>query len=162
MRRKTPLNEYKREAFALFQRMMMLVRADVTRMLAHAQFNMAPPPPIEDSQLPSFVTTHLDPLTGQNNAFGLPFGTLEQAQRVAALMQEDYPPEEIESWQRTTSRNAECPVRLGQEVQALPWRSGLRPLTKGLRQGRRDACTHFGHGAPNNRVQGSAPSAGSP
>ena len=42
---KTPLNEYKQEAFALFERMLGAVREDVTRMLASAQFNMAPPQP---------------------------------------------------------------------------------------------------------------------
>jgi preprotein translocase subunit SecA len=37
---KTPLNEYKSEAFALFERMLATVREDVTRMLAQAQFQM--------------------------------------------------------------------------------------------------------------------------
>ena len=62
---KTPLNEYKSEAFALFERMLVIVREDVTRMLSHAQFQMAPP---ELPPLPSFVTTHIDPLTGLNEA----------------------------------------------------------------------------------------------
>ncbi len=36
---KTPINEYKQEAFALFERMLASIREDVTRTLAHANFN---------------------------------------------------------------------------------------------------------------------------
>ena len=38
MHRKTPINEYKQEAFALFERMLSSIREDVTRTLAHAEF----------------------------------------------------------------------------------------------------------------------------
>jgi preprotein translocase subunit SecA len=63
---KTPINEYKQEAFALFERMLVNIREEVTRMLAHAQFEMAPPPA---PRMPSeFVTTHIDPFTGENDA----------------------------------------------------------------------------------------------
>jgi preprotein translocase subunit SecA len=63
---KTPINEYKQEAFALFERMLVNIREEVTRMLAHAQFEMAPPPP---PRMPSeYVTTHIDPFTGENDA----------------------------------------------------------------------------------------------
>src|SRR3546814_11587990 len=41
---KTPLNEYKAEAFALFERMLSNIREDVTRPIAHAQFQMQAPP----------------------------------------------------------------------------------------------------------------------
>ncbi|MFX9077433.1 hypothetical protein ABTN32_20455, partial [Acinetobacter baumannii] len=59
---KTPLNEYKQEAFALFQRMLDSIRDDVTRTIAHVQFQLPEAPPLPE--LPSFLTTHLDPLTG--------------------------------------------------------------------------------------------------
>ena len=63
---KTPINEYKQEAFALFERMLEQIREDVTRMLAHAQFEMAPPPL---PRMPSeFVTTHIDPFTGEDDS----------------------------------------------------------------------------------------------
>jgi len=39
---KTPINEYKQEAFALFERMLNAIREDVTRVLAHAEFNPQP------------------------------------------------------------------------------------------------------------------------
>jgi preprotein translocase subunit SecA len=41
---KTPINEYKREAFALFERMLVAIREDVTRILAYAQFEMQAAP----------------------------------------------------------------------------------------------------------------------
>ena len=112
---KTPLNEYKREAFALFQRMLGQVREDVTRMLANAQFMRTPP----GDELPPFITTHIDPLTGENDAFGglnrLGAGALGFAQGAAAAMVDDYSREEVESWSRTTPRNAECPCGSGKK-----------------------------------------------
>ncbi|MBX9874283.1 MAG: preprotein translocase subunit SecA, partial [Sphingomonas sp.] len=40
---KTPLNEYKQEAFQLFERMLGLIREDVTRTIGHAQFQFQQP-----------------------------------------------------------------------------------------------------------------------
>jgi len=48
---KTPINEYKAEAFALFERMLGNIREDVTRTIARVQFQMQ-----EDSQLPELPT----------------------------------------------------------------------------------------------------------
>src|SRR3546814_5461334 len=59
---KTPINEYKQEAFALFERMLTAIREDVTRVLCTVQFQMPPP---ELPLQPSFITTHFDPLTGE-------------------------------------------------------------------------------------------------
>jgi preprotein translocase subunit SecA len=118
---KTPINEYKREAFALFERMLQNVREDVTRMLANAQFALqADEPPQE---LPSFITTHIDPATGQNeagptlnfDAFGsaLPAGMLSAAQSAAEMI--DIDPADVEEWRQTISRNAECPCGSGRK-----------------------------------------------
>ncbi|MFT3967755.1 MAG: SEC-C metal-binding domain-containing protein, partial [Sphingobium sp.] len=63
---KTPINEYKQEAFALFERMLDNIREDVTRTVAHAQFRTEPLP--ELPVLPDFITTHIDPLTGEDNS----------------------------------------------------------------------------------------------
>ena len=46
---KTPINEYKQEAFALFERMLDAIREDVTRTLAHAQFQLQAPPELPDA-----------------------------------------------------------------------------------------------------------------
>ena len=117
---KTPLNEYKSEAFALFERMLVTVREDVTRMLSHAQFQMTPPPL---PPLPNFVTTHIDPLTGENemapprlrlDAFGsaLPAGALAGAMAATAELSE-VDPEDLADWHREVPRNAPCPCGSG-------------------------------------------------
>ena len=120
---KTPLNEYKSEAFALFERMLVIVREDVTRMLANARFQM------EDSTsepaLPNFVTTHIDPFTGENDAFGsgmprldafgsLPPGMLDIASAATAELSE-VDPEDLEEWLRVVPRNALCPCGSGKK-----------------------------------------------
>lgn len=116
---KTPINEYKQEAFALFERMLANIREDVTRTLAHAQFRMAPPPDLPE--LPDFLTTHIDPLTGEDNsgdydaaAMGLIANTLPQM----GIPQQPSP-EELGSdpaqWEGLVSRNAPCPCGSGRK-----------------------------------------------
>jgi len=65
---KQPINEYKHEAFALFERMLGAIREDVTRTISHIQFQMEEPsaPPLPE--LPAFLTSHIDPLTGEDDA----------------------------------------------------------------------------------------------
>ncbi len=118
---KTPLNEYKSEAFALFERMLAVVREDVTRMLAHAQFQMeAPQPqPAFNPAMPGFVTTHIDPLTGENDAFGprgarLPAGALTGAMAATAELI-DVDPDDLAEWHRAVSRNSLCPCGSGKK-----------------------------------------------
>src|SRR6185369_5733072 len=54
---KKPIDEYKQEAFLLFERLLVAIREEVTQKLMRAQFQFqeAPPPP-----LPDFITQHLD------------------------------------------------------------------------------------------------------
>ncbi|MXP25460.1 preprotein translocase subunit SecA [Altererythrobacter indicus] len=66
---KTPINEYKQEAFGLFEGMLNTIREDVTRILMTHQLRMAPPPPPLDlPELPDFLTGHIDPLFGTDDA----------------------------------------------------------------------------------------------
>ena len=58
---KKPIDEYKQEAFLLFERLLVAIREDVTRTLMRAQIDLSPPPLPE---LPAFLTQHLDPLSG--------------------------------------------------------------------------------------------------
>src|SRR5690606_31708880 len=45
---KQPINEYKQEAFGLFESMLETIREDVTKILLTSQLRMAaPPPPVE-------------------------------------------------------------------------------------------------------------------
>jgi len=57
-----PLNEYKSEAFELFESLLRRLREDVTRQLAVAQFvTEAQAPRIEDAPLPEMHAHHADP-----------------------------------------------------------------------------------------------------
>ena len=61
---KKPIDEYKQEAFLLFERLLVAIREEVTRTLMRAQIQLedAPPP-----QLPDFITQHLDPFSGDDD-----------------------------------------------------------------------------------------------
>ena len=66
---KQPINEYKQEAFGLFQTMLDTLREDVTKVLLTAQLRpAAPPPPRRLPDLPDFLTGHIDPLTGEDDS----------------------------------------------------------------------------------------------
>ena len=118
---KQPINEYKHEAFGLFQSMLDSIREDVTRVLMTAQLRMAPPPPAALPDLPDFLTGHIDPFTGlDDSADGdgserqpALFGTLAGAPFAAAgsatvAGADPYAGMEI-------SRNAPCPCGSGQK-----------------------------------------------
>ncbi len=115
---KTPINEYKQEAFNLFQRMLDAIREDVTRTIAFAQFQMQAPPPLPD--LPDFITTHFDPFTGEDNSNDIDAGTrglvtttippLQIPQPTAADLGDD-----PASWEGVVSRNAPCPCGSGRK-----------------------------------------------
>jgi preprotein translocase subunit SecA len=112
---KTPINEYKQEAFALFERMLEAIREDVTRVLAHAKFMAAPP---ELPPMPEFVTTHIDPLTGDDNSWdedaasGLMTSTLPPLQIAQPMMAEELG-DDPSQWEGRVSRNAPCPCGSG-------------------------------------------------
>ncbi len=115
---KTPINEYKHEAFAMFERMLSNIREDVTRTLAFAQFRMAPPP--ELPELPDFLTTHIDPLTGVDDsgdydggAMGLVFNQLPQM-GIPQPSGENLGTDPAE-WEGLVSRNAPCPCGSGRK-----------------------------------------------
>ncbi|MFO0019843.1 MAG: SEC-C metal-binding domain-containing protein, partial [Alphaproteobacteria bacterium] len=101
-----PLNEYKTEAFSLFEKLLVDLRHNVTRwhMTVEFQFAEPEPPPL------AFQEIHLDPLTGENAARmgALPEGlSVEQRQ---ALPLSALP----EGWQQT-GRNQACPCGSGKK-----------------------------------------------
>ena len=112
---KTPINEYKQEAFALFERMLVAIREDVTRVLCNVHFQDAPPAPPP----PEFITTHFDPLTGEDNSRDIDAGTLGLVTTRMPPLQiappGDFTEEEIADWAKTVSRNAPCPCGSGRK-----------------------------------------------
>ena len=113
---KTPINEYKQEAFSLFERMLDQIREDVTKTIAHAQFQYQQPADLPE--LPDFITTHFDPFTGLDDSNDRDAGS-------TGLLQSQLPPlqivrpeaadlgEDPASWEGRVSRNAPCPCGSG-------------------------------------------------
>jgi len=103
-----PLNEYKTEAFSLFEGMLYDLRHNVTRWLMTVEFRFQPPP-----EMPEFREIHLNPGTGENEmanpAAQSPEQQLQGDDR-ARLPVSALPP----GWERT-SRNAPCPCGSGRK-----------------------------------------------
>ncbi|MEW5422315.1 preprotein translocase subunit SecA [Amorphus sp. 3PC139-8] len=60
-----PLNEYKTEAFSLFEAMLQSLREMTTAQLARIELQQAPPTPT-DADLPEMHAHHADPTTGED------------------------------------------------------------------------------------------------
>jgi preprotein translocase subunit SecA len=115
---KTPLNEYKQEAFSLFQRMLDNIREDVTRTIAHADFQFQAPP--ELPPLPDFITTHFDPFTGEDNSDDLDAGSRGYVTTSLPPLQMVRPEaqdlgEDPAEWEGRVNRNAPCPCGSGRK-----------------------------------------------
>jgi len=103
-----PLNEYKTEAFSLFEKLIGELRSNVTRWLLTVEFQFEPPPPPQPER--QLFEVHVDPLTGENERVPLSF-----AGDVGALSRQAIPASSLpEGWQRT-GRNAPCPCGSGKK-----------------------------------------------
>jgi len=103
-----PLQEYKTEAFNLFEGLLHDLRHNVTRWLMTVEFRFQPPP-----EMPEFQEIHLNPGTGENEmadpSAQNPEGTLIGDDR-SKLPIEALPP----GWEMT-GRNAPCPCGSGRK-----------------------------------------------
>nr|WP_314122149.1 preprotein translocase subunit SecA [uncultured Brevundimonas sp.] len=103
-----PLNEYKTEAFSLFESLLYDLRHNVTRWLMTVEFRFQPPP-----EMPEFQEIHLNPGTGENEMANPsaqnPEGTLIGDDR-SKLPIEALPP----GWEMT-GRNSPCPCGSGRK-----------------------------------------------
>src|SRR5277367_1092730 len=61
-----PLNEYKAEAFNLFEAMSQSLREAVTAQLMRVEIQAAPPPEQQPAPLPMMAAHKLDPITGED------------------------------------------------------------------------------------------------
>lgn len=110
---KKPIDEYKHEAFAMFERMLGLIREDVTRTLALARFSMGPQdlPP-----MPDFVTHHIDPFTGDDDTWDIDADTGTILSRLPPLMTAPAEmPMVAGEVAAPASRNAPCPCGSGRK-----------------------------------------------
>ncbi len=125
-----PLNEYKTEAFELFQAMLTRLREAVTAQLMRVEIVQRPPPLAPEDDLRGAGGDPHRPATGENEmaedeAQWRRGGTVAQRQRArrrrGGRRRADRPQEPGDLGQGPAQRP--LPVRLGQEIQALP-----RPL----------------------------------
>jgi preprotein translocase subunit SecA len=99
-----PLNEYKTEAFSLFEKLLSDLRHNVTRLCMTVEFRFEePPPPLDIKPRGDFFEVHMDPTTGENEAAMAAAGVLSAQQR-QSLPLNALP----DGWERT-GRNAPCP-----------------------------------------------------
>jgi preprotein translocase subunit SecA len=126
---KKPIDEYKHEAFAMFERMLASIREAVTRTLAFAQFRYADPEfgdLQELPELPDFITTHIDPFTGDDDSADIDAATGQIMSRLPPLQipQPDMPQPQLAEGVEggvavedlpKVSRNSPCPCGSGRK-----------------------------------------------
>ena len=117
-----PIDEYKHEAFQLFERMLAAIREDVTGRLGRLQFTMQPPEDQfpEMDGLPDFITHHIDPFTGDDDTADIDAGTGAILSRLPPLQsaRPEMPSGQFEIAEADlpkVSRNAPCPCGSGQK-----------------------------------------------
>src|SRR4029078_6725535 len=111
---KKPIDEYKQEAFLLFERLLISIREEVTRILMRAQVQLesAPPP-----MLPDFITQHLDPFSGDDDTADIDAATGAGLSSVpfANIPQQALPQRGAGVAEAPVSRNAPCPCGSGKK-----------------------------------------------
>jgi preprotein translocase subunit SecA len=114
---KKPIDEYKQEAFLLFERLLVAIREEVTRILMRAQVQLeAAPPPV----LPDFITQHLDPFSGDDDTADIDAaarGIIPPVPPIGAIPQQPLPQREgqVGVAEAPISRNAPCPCGSGKK-----------------------------------------------
>src|SRR4029078_1756967 len=113
---KKPIDEYKQEAFLLFERLLVAIREEVTRILMRAQVQLEEsPPPV----LPDFITQHLDPFSGDDDTADIDAatGTVLSNRRPHNPPPPPLPQGEAQGGvvEAPVSRNAPCPCGSGRK-----------------------------------------------
>ncbi|MEM6858671.1 MAG: preprotein translocase subunit SecA [Pseudomonadota bacterium] len=131
---KQPINEYKQEAFGLFETMLDTLREEVTKILFKSELRIAQPEPEALPDLPDFLTGHINPLTGLDNSndgdgserrpdlFGSLAGApMAEAGTGGAITENPYANLNI-------SRNALCPCGSGKKYKHCHGAVGIPPV----------------------------------
>ncbi len=107
-----PLNEYKSEAFELFEGLLSKLRMDVVRQLMHLQINVEQPPQLAEQPPLQMQTHHINPLTGEDEAAPM----ADQGGFRAISRSYDGPanPNDPSTWGKV-QRNAPCPCGSGRK-----------------------------------------------
>jgi len=110
-----PLNEYKSDAFALFEDLLGKMRSGVIQQLMHIQVTQEAPP--MDVTPRVMHATHIDPLTGQDEmADGPPLLGSTQPMQGTFMRDRDAPvdPNDPRTWGKV-GRNEACPCGSGRK-----------------------------------------------
>jgi preprotein translocase subunit SecA len=114
---KKPIDEYKQEAFVLFERLLVEIREEVTRILMRAQVQLEQaPPPV----LPDFITQHLDPFSGDDDTADIDASTgavLPNLPPMTGIPLQPLPRQGVagDVAEAPISRNAPCPCGSGKK-----------------------------------------------
>jgi preprotein translocase subunit SecA len=109
-----PLNEYKSEAFQLFESMIQQLREAVTAQLMRVEIMQAPPPE-ERAQLPFMEAHKIDPFTGEDEMALAAAGAETLARHgIPAARQPKRDPNDPTSWGKV-GRNEVCPCGSGKK-----------------------------------------------
>ncbi len=130
---KQPINEYKQEAFGLFEGLLDTLREEVTKILFRAELVQQQPEPQALPDLPDFLTGHIDPLTGLDNSNDGDgsaerpelFGSLAGSPRAASGpggANRDNPYANLD-----VSRNSPCPCGSGSKYKHCHGAVGAKP-----------------------------------
>ncbi len=109
-----PLNEYKTEAFELFQVMLGRLREAVSQQLMRVEIVQRPPPLVPEDDLATLEETHIDPLTGQNEMSDPDAGAAFQLARNGRTASAEIDPNDPSTWGKV-QRNAPCPCGSGKK-----------------------------------------------
>jgi preprotein translocase subunit SecA len=110
-----PLNEYKTEAFELFETMLGRLREAVSSQLMRVEIVQRPPPPlVPEDDLATLQETHIDPLTGENEMSGFDSAAAFQPDRNARTASAEIDPNDPSTWGKV-QRNAPCPCGSGKK-----------------------------------------------
>jgi preprotein translocase subunit SecA len=110
-----PLNEYKTEAFLLFEGLLARIRQQVTRQLMHVELQFESPPELDEMPLPQMQALHVNPDTGENE-FEPPDASGRPALNAPRLAGRPIPvnPNDPETWGKV-QRNSPCPCGSGKK-----------------------------------------------
>jgi preprotein translocase subunit SecA len=109
-----PLNEYKTEGFELFRAMLANLRQVVTSQMMRVEIvQQAPPPLVPEDNVGRLEATHIDPLTGENDASDAASLAWQPApvSRTAAAQID---PQDPSTWGKV-GRNEPCPCGSGKK-----------------------------------------------
>jgi preprotein translocase subunit SecA len=111
-----PLNEYKSEAFTLFEKMLDQLRENVTQVLAHVELDFDSPDDLnlEPTAPGQLLESRTDPALGIDGQDESDDALLNQPATVRHATGEDIDPEDPATWGKV-ARNAPCPCASGRK-----------------------------------------------